>query len=67
VPARRCGTSTSAATRSARNGSKTAKARTLTKDDLARYQKIVIALSETIRLMAEIDALIAKHGGWSLK
>jgi hypothetical protein len=27
------------------------------------YQKIVVALSETIRLMAEIDAAIEDHGG----
>ena len=43
------------------------KGRTLTKDDLAHYQKIVVALSETIRLMAEIDAVIEQHGGWPLK
>ena len=40
------------------------KGRTLTKDDIAHYQKIVIALSETIRLMAEIDKVIETHGGW---
>jgi len=40
------------------------KGRTLTKDDIAHYQKIVIALSETIRLMSEIDEVIATHGGW---
>ena len=40
------------------------KGRTLTKDDLAHYQKIVIALSETIRLMREIDQVIEQHGGW---
>ena len=40
------------------------KGRTLTKDDLAHYQKIVVALAETIRLMAEIDAVIERHGGW---
>lgn len=40
------------------------KGRTLTKDDLAHYQKIVVALTETIRLMAAIDAVIEKHGGW---
>ncbi len=40
------------------------KGRTLTKDDLAHYQKVVVALAETIRLMAEIDEVIAKHGGW---
>ena len=40
------------------------KGRTLTKDDLAHYQKIVVALSETIRFMAEIDQVIESHGGW---
>ncbi len=40
------------------------KGRTLTKDDIAHYQKIVVALAETIRLMAEIDKVIDKHGGW---
>lgn len=38
--------------------------RTLSKDDIAHYQKIVVALSETIRLMGEIDDVIEKHGGW---
>ena len=40
------------------------KGRTLTKDDIAHYHKIVVALSETIRLMAEIDKVIDQHGGW---
>ncbi len=40
------------------------KGRTLSKDDLAHYQKIVVALSETIRLMREIDEVIEAHGGW---
>lgn len=40
------------------------KGRTLSKVDIAHYQKIVIALSETIRLMAEIDKVIETHGGW---
>ncbi len=40
------------------------KGRVLTKDDLLHYQKIVVALRETIRLMAEIDKVIEKHGGW---
>jgi hypothetical protein len=38
--------------------------RTLTEEDIAHYHKIVIALSETIRLMAEIDEVINTHGGW---
>ena len=40
------------------------KRRTLSKDDLAHYQKIVVALNETIRIMAEIDEVIDQHGGW---
>jgi hypothetical protein len=40
------------------------KGRTLTDEDLAHYHKIVVALSETIRLMAEIDEVINQHGGW---
>lgn len=43
------------------------KARKLSADDRTHYQKIVVALSETIRLMKEIDALIERHGGWPLK
>ena len=41
------------------------KGRTLSKDDIAHYQKIVVALAETIRLMKGIDEVIEKHGGWS--
>jgi predicted helicase len=40
------------------------KGRTLTEEDIAHYHKIVIALTETIRLMAEIDQVINAHGGW---
>ena len=32
--------------------------------DIAHYRKIVISLTETIRLMAEIDQVIETHGGW---
>ena len=39
---------------------------TLTREDIEHYQKIVVALSETIRIMAEIDAVIEQHGGWPL-
>lgn len=42
------------------------KGRKLTFDDLAHYQRIVAALAATIRLMAEIDAVIDEHGGWPL-
>jgi hypothetical protein len=40
------------------------KGRTLTDEDIAHYHKIVISLTETIRLMAEIDEVIETHGGW---
>lgn len=39
------------------------RSRTLDYDDLEHYQKVIVALSETIRLMAEIDAAIP---GWPL-
>lgn len=40
------------------------KGRTLSKDDIAHYQKIVVAITETIRIMREIDEVIERHGGW---
>jgi hypothetical protein len=42
------------------------KGRILSKDDIAHYQKMIEALSETIQLMVEIDHAIEKHGGWPL-
>ncbi|MBX3315764.1 MAG: hypothetical protein KF902_02750 [Phycisphaeraceae bacterium] len=40
------------------------KGRTLSKEDIEHYQKIVVAISETIRIMGEIDKVIEEHGGW---
>ncbi len=40
------------------------KGRRLSDQDIANYQKIVVALSETIRIMAAIDEVIESHGGW---
>jgi predicted helicase len=40
------------------------KGRTLSQDDIVHYQKIVLALNETLRLMKEIDEIIEAHGGW---
>lgn len=40
------------------------KGRTLSDEDIAHYQKVVVALNETIRLMAEIDEVIDVYGGW---
>jgi hypothetical protein len=41
--------------------------RNLSFDELTRYQQIVVALHETIRLMGEIDRAIESHGGWPLR
>jgi len=40
--------------------------RTLTPDDIAHYQRIVVALKETIRLMEETDEVIEAYGGWPI-
>ncbi len=40
------------------------KGRTLTYDELTHYQKVIVALKETIRLMDEIDELIP---GWPIE
>ena len=40
------------------------KGRTLSDEHVAHYQKIVVALNETIRIMVEIDEVIEAHGGW---
>ena len=40
------------------------KGRALSDEEIAHYQKIVVALNETIRIMAEIDEVIEAHGGW---
>jgi len=40
------------------------KDRKLSKADIKHYHRIVVALSETIHLMAEIDKVIESHGGW---
>ena len=40
------------------------KGHTLSDEDIAHYQKIVVALDMTIRIMAENDEVIEAHGGW---
>lgn len=43
------------------------KGRTLTNADIEHYQKMIVALAETRRIMEEIDKTIDSHGGWPLK
>ena len=50
--------------RQAKGGTNPRPGRVLTKDDIEHYQKIVVAISETIRIMDEIDEVIEEHGGW---
>ena len=50
--------------RQAKGGNNARPGRVLTDEDIEHYQKIVVALSETIRIMAEIDEVIEAHGGW---
>jgi predicted helicase len=40
--------------------------RALSEEDIAHYQRIILALKESIRLMAEIDEVIVARGGWPL-
>ena len=36
----------------------------MTEVDIERYQKIIISISETIRIKVEVDNVICIHGGW---
>lgn len=40
------------------------KGRALSEREVTRYQTLVVSLSETVRLMGEIDDVIEQHGGW---
>jgi hypothetical protein len=50
-----------------RRGTRGQPGRTLTEEDITHYQRIVVALKETMRLMAEIDEVIEDPGGWPIE
>lgn len=50
--------------RQAKGGKNPRPGRVLTNEDIKHYQKIIVAISETIRIMNEIDEVIEQHGGW---
>ena len=51
--------------RQAKTGKNPVSGHGLSVEDIEHYQKIVMsAISETIRIMAEIDKVIEAHGGW---
>ena len=43
------------------------KGRRLSAEEIKHYQRVVVALNETIRIMAEIDAVINEHGEWPIQ
>lgn len=47
-----------------RRGSNDQSGRTLTDGDILHYQRVVVALQETMRLMDGIDKTVEEHGGW---
>ena len=43
------------------------KGRTLSAEEIRHYQRVVVALNETIRIMGAIDPVIEDHGGWPIQ
>ncbi|MEA2074856.1 MAG: type ISP restriction/modification enzyme [Euryarchaeota archaeon] len=43
------------------------KGRELSEEEIEHYQKIVVAINETIKIMKGIDEVIEGHGGWPVR
>lgn len=50
--------------RAKKGGKKASPGRVLTAEDQLHYRRMIAAMDRTIDLMAEIDRVIDKHGGW---
>ncbi|AKQ42829.1 hypothetical protein CP97_13515 [Aurantiacibacter atlanticus] len=50
--------------RAGKGGKNPRPGRVLTEEDILHYRRVVTALTETRKIMAEIDQAIDKHGGW---
>jgi predicted helicase len=50
--------------RAAKGGKKASPGRVLTAEDQLHYRRMIVAMDKTIDVMAEIDRVIEKHGGW---
>ena len=50
--------------RKAKVGKDSQAGRVLSDTDIEHYQQIIVSISETIQIMAEIDETIEAHGGW---
>ena len=46
------------------SGSKLKPGRVLTDNDILHYRRMIVALTETAKIQADIDTVIAAHGGW---
>jgi len=40
------------------------KGRRLTESDIVHYQRVIVAIAETVRVMQDVDEVIGVHGGW---
>lgn len=43
------------------------KGRQLSEEEIVHYQRIMVAINETIKIMKEIDNVIEEHGGWPIR
>jgi predicted helicase len=50
--------------RAPKGGKKATPGRVLTAQDQLHYRRMIVAMDKTIDVMAEIDRVIEKHGGW---
>jgi predicted helicase len=50
--------------RAKKAGKKARPGRVLTAEDQLHYRRMIVAMDKTIDIMAEIDCVIDKHGGW---
>jgi hypothetical protein len=48
----------------AKGGKNPRPGRVLSSQEIEHYQKIVVTLAETVRVMSEIDGVIERAGGW---
>jgi hypothetical protein len=52
--------------RAAKGGKKKSAGRVLTAEDQLHYRRMIAAMDKTIEVMAEVDRVIEKHGGWPM-
>jgi predicted helicase len=50
--------------RTASGGKRPSRGRILSEADILHYRRMIVAMDQTIDLMAQIDTVIEEHGGW---